>query len=291
MGRPTEDELERILRDNYLSWENDPTGRDRHSTIIAEYNVKHEEVKNKRDGTIIKAETKYKNDLGKLEKDRDEKLDQLKKEVAPKLEKRKNWGSAFRELEALRKARGVGPPSVKAFAPSYHGINATSPPLPFHPRSLDNMSVASSSNTVPLSSGLKRKAAVTPLPSSFTDPPSLRLRNMDDPFIDTPRGPSTEMVVESKSIKNQLVDNSYIFLAANNIWLQRGGLNRMKTMIEDDHFSPKHVRADQTGYFIVFESSVQGDSQAALCFEHFQGKPFNRVPMQLELHRRDRRDR
>jgi hypothetical protein len=197
----------------------------------------------------------------------------------------------------LREARGVGPPKPSDFAPRYQGMNEASPALPSRAQASDNRSVASSFVTAPsslpagLPAGLKRKAPDSPLPSSFTDPPSQRLRGMDDPFIETPRGFNVDMVVESGSIKSQLVDNPYLFLAASNIWLQRGSLQRMKTMVENAHFSPKHIRADETGYFIVFESSVQGDSQAALCLEHFQGKVFNGNQMEMELHRRDRRDR
>jgi len=98
-GRLTEAELERILRDNYLPRENDPTGRDRHTTIMTEYNVKLREVRNKRDEVITKAETKYKKDAAKLSKEKDDKLNELEKEVAPKREKRKNWAIAFKELE------------------------------------------------------------------------------------------------------------------------------------------------------------------------------------------------
>lgn len=53
-------------------------------------------------------------------------------------------------------------------------------------------------------------------------------------------------------------------------------------------FYPKQVRADETRYFIVFECSVQGHSQAASCFERFQGARFRGVPMEMEFNRRAR---
>ena len=99
MSRLTEEELEHILRQNFLPRENDQNGKERHGIILAEYNVKYAEARNKRDVTISKAETKYKNDVAKLQKDKDEKLDKLEQEVAPKLEKRKKWYPAFKELE------------------------------------------------------------------------------------------------------------------------------------------------------------------------------------------------
>lgn len=70
---PTEGELEQILRDNYLTFESDPKGHVRKSTTLAEYSLKFEEAKKKRDATITKAETKFKNDMTKLEKDKQEK--------------------------------------------------------------------------------------------------------------------------------------------------------------------------------------------------------------------------
>ena len=64
---------------------------------------------------------------------------------------------------------------------------------------------------------------------------------MEDPFLDTPRGPGTEMVVESRSIKSQLVDDPYIFLAAANIWLRRGCLESLKSMVENGkHLNISH---------------------------------------------------
>jgi hypothetical protein len=70
---PTEEELKQILRDNYLTFENDPKGQIRKSTTLAEYSLNFEEAKKKRDATITKAETKFKNDMAKLEKDKQEK--------------------------------------------------------------------------------------------------------------------------------------------------------------------------------------------------------------------------
>jgi hypothetical protein len=64
--------------------------------------------------------------------------------------------------------------------------------------------------------------------------------------------------------------------------------NEQVLIITKAQFYPKQVRADETGYFIVFESSVQGDSQAALCFERFQGRKFRDVPMKMEFIQRAR---
>ncbi len=79
----TEAELEQICRDNYLPHESDRGGRVRKTEILAEYNMRSEDAKQKRDVSISKAETKYKNDMAKLDKDREQKLNQLDSEFAP----------------------------------------------------------------------------------------------------------------------------------------------------------------------------------------------------------------
>ena len=164
-----------------------------------------------------------------------------------------------------------------------------SPPLPSRPHpDSDQMSIASSSTAArpPLTSTLKRKASDTTLPSSSTGAPSLRLHESEDPFIDGPRGHRANMMMESEPIRGQLVDNPFIFIPFSSNPFRYGNLHHMKTMIENAHFSPKHIRADRTGYFIIFESCVQGDNHAALCFEHFQGKEFRGRSMKMELNRR-----
>jgi len=191
----------------------------------------------------------------------------------------------------LRAARGVGPPSPRDFAPRNQGFASMSPPLPSRPHpDSDQMSIASSSTAArpPLSSTLKRKASDTTLPSSSTGAPSLRLHDGADPFIDDPRGPRANMMMESESIRGQLADCPFIFIPMSSNPFRYGNLHHMKTMIENAHFSPKHIRADQTGYFIIFESCIQGDNHAALCFEHFQGKEFRGRSMKMELNRRKR---
>jgi hypothetical protein len=94
----SEAELEQICRDNYLPYESGRGGTFRKTEILTEYNMRSEDAKQKRDVSISKAEKKYKNDMAKLDKDIEQKLNQLGDEVAPKLEKQKNWNKAFGQL-------------------------------------------------------------------------------------------------------------------------------------------------------------------------------------------------
>lgn len=111
-----------------------------------------------------------------------------------------------------------------------------SSPLPSRPRpNSDQMSVASSSTSTrsPAFFSLKRKASDTTLASSSTGAPALRVRDREDPFVDPPRGPRADMVVEPEPIRGQLTDNPHIFIPESNIWFRQGNLHRMKTMIEN----------------------------------------------------------
>ncbi len=111
-----------------------------------------------------------------------------------------------------------------------------SPPLPSRSRpNTDSMSVASSSVTAPspVPFSLKRKASDTTLGSSSTNAPALRYRDREDPFVDAPRIPHVGMYVDPEPIREQLVDNPYIFIPATNIWPRRENLHHMRTMIEN----------------------------------------------------------
>jgi SAP domain len=66
----TEEELEQILRDNYVSVKIDPKGKVRKSTILTDFNLSSEEAKKKRDTMINKVKTKYNKDMEKLGQDR-----------------------------------------------------------------------------------------------------------------------------------------------------------------------------------------------------------------------------
>lgn len=115
-----------------------------------------------------------------------------------------------------------------------------SPPLlsRSHPNP-DSMSVASSAATAPspVPSNLKRKASDTTLGSSSTNAPALRYRDREDPFVDAPRAPHAGMDVDPDPIREQLVDNTYIFIPATRIWPGRDNLHHMKTMIENGEYS------------------------------------------------------
>jgi len=50
----------------------------------------------------------------------------------------------------------------------------------------------------------------------------------------------------------------------------------------EDRFRVSRIRGDPEGYYWIFDSE-QGDARAASCYQHFQGRLFHGVPMQLEL--------
>ena len=52
-------------------------------------------------------------------------------------------------------------------------------------------------------------------------------------------------------------------------------------MVESFRFYPEAVRADQTGYFLVFEASEIGEKQSEKCCMHFQNWKFRKQRMHM----------
>jgi len=146
---------------------------------------------------------------------------------------------------------------------------------------LNQISLASSP-TMPASStssGLKRQASNTTMASS-TVAPALRIRDRDDPYLDAPKGPRADTLVEREPIGPKLtrhMHDPYIYVSCPRIRISGENIHHMKTMVSGAGFTP-NVRADETGYFLIFES----EKQVELCFDHFRG-----MPMAMEFRKRD----
>jgi hypothetical protein len=92
------EQLERICREHYMPWIPDVTGEERKTVIAAEYTTKAEELTKKRDAAISRAHTKHKTEMAKLDKEKEEKLEQLERDVAPWKKNNKWWKPAFQRL-------------------------------------------------------------------------------------------------------------------------------------------------------------------------------------------------
>jgi hypothetical protein len=95
-------------------------------------------------------------------------------------------------------------------------------------------------------------------------------------------GPSD--VIENTLIKPQLNNKPYIFLSANQDGVQADRIKHV--MGKFRNFAPTAVRADRTGYYIIFEDSEQGNKDALGGFEAFNGSFFFHVEIDLELVKR-----
>jgi hypothetical protein len=89
-----EEQPERICREHYMPWIPDVKGDERKTVIAAEYTTKAEELTKKRDAAISRVHTQYKNEMAKLDKDKEEKLEHLERDVAPWKENNKWWKPA-----------------------------------------------------------------------------------------------------------------------------------------------------------------------------------------------------
>jgi len=162
---------------------------------------------------------------------------------------------------------------------------ASSLPTRLNPN-LNQISLASSP-TMPASStssSLKHQASNTTIASS-TVAPALRIRDRDDPYLAAPSGPRADTLVEREPIGPKLtrqMHDPYIFVSCPRIRIPGENIHHRKTMVSGQGFTP-NVRADETGYFLIFES----EKQAELCFDHFSRRLFRGMLMAMEFRKRD----
>jgi Histone lysine methyltransferase SET associated len=164
---------------------------------------------------------------------------------------------------------------------------ASSPPTRLNLNS--NTFSLTSTPTTPtssISSGLKRQASNTAMASSSTIAPALRARDRDDPYLDAPIGPRADRLVEREPIRPQLANDPHIFILGGEIRVSGENIHHMQAMLSSARFSPT-VRADRTGFFLIFRHSAEGEREAADCFHRFNGRQFTGIPMEMELRRRD----
>lgn len=57
----------------------------------------------------------------------------------------------------------------------------------------------------------------------------------------------------------------------------------MREMVEHFEFYPEAVRADKTGYFLIFESSEKGEEMGVACVKHFKKWKFRGQHMYMSF--------
>jgi hypothetical protein len=99
----------------------------------------------------------------------------------------------------------------------------------------------------------------------------------------TPPRPTVDPIIEPEEILPQLKHHAFAFISAQNLPLRAYDIPHLKVMVEQKMFFPKAVKADRTGYFIVFESNHNADKLARECVETFKDWSFRRIKMHIKL--------
>ncbi|KAF8851570.1 hypothetical protein BDZ45DRAFT_808206 [Acephala macrosclerotiorum] len=249
-----EAKLEVICRENYVP--KDIEGR--RATIQAEFSLKVDELKKKRDAAIAKIEGKHKTEFTSLEKESNIKTEALEAELRTYGSRKHAFSHAYTQLKSLRASRGLSShpndfaPDASPYLPAPHNAPA---------------SKAESSATVKPSpaSTLKSKAiGVVPTAPASSEPNE---RPHEDPASDreisitlpvrpmadrAPRGPGS--VIEDTPIRPQLDGKPYVFLSA-----------------ADADCKFKEIRVDITGFYMIFHSDYMGKSDAEMCYRLVNG--------------------
>lgn len=266
-----EAKLEVICRENYVP--KDIEGR--RATIQAEFNLKVDELKKKRDAAITKIEGKHKTEFTSLEKESDIKTEALEAELRTYGSRKHAFGHAYTQLKSLRASRGLSShpndfaPDASPYLPAPHNAPA---------------SKAESSATVKPSpaSTLKRKAiGVVPTAPASSEPNE---RPHEDPASDreisitlpvrpmadrAPRGPGS--VIEDTPIRSKLDGKPYVFLSAADADVRGSSIIHLKNLLTKNECKFKEVRVDITGFYMIFHSDYMGKSDAEMCYRLLNG--------------------
>ena len=166
--------------------------------------------------------------------------------------------------------------------PSFAAISATTmpPTSVLTSRKTEEPVTSSVKKSIPASTVLGRIPART---ATEATPKSTPTHPVQTPLRRTPPRPVADPIIEPEEILPQLKHHAFAFISASHISLRAYEIPHIKDMLEQEKFFPLAVRADRTGYFIVFESSYVGDKLAKECVKTFKDWSFRKVKMHMQL--------
>lgn len=85
--------------------------------------------------------------------------------------------------------------------------------------------------------------------------------------------------IETDPIRPKLTAYPFCFVSAWNVDVKEENLKLMRKMVEAFNFYPEALRADKTGYFLIFEASDKGERMAEECGIHFKKWKFRKQHM------------
>ncbi|KAL2191390.1 SET1-like protein [Thermothelomyces heterothallicus CBS 203.75] len=94
--------------------------------------------------------------------------------------------------------------------------------------------------------------------------------------------PRLDTIIETEPIANQLKHDPYIFVAHEHVPVMPTTVAHMKRRLKTFMF--EDIRADRTGYYIIFRDSGFGRSEAERCFRSANHTTFFTYTMVMDLH-------
>ncbi|KAL1304848.1 hypothetical protein AAFC00_003773 [Neodothiora populina] len=101
----------------------------------------------------------------------------------------------------------------------------------------------------------------------------------DGPKVAAPR-PSVPSGVESELVLSNIKRKPYLFISEKNVPVLSTTIPHLKKRLKA--FDWREVRADKTGYYIIFEDSKRGEDEAVRCFKEMNGGAMFTYKMTME---------
>jgi hypothetical protein len=86
--------------------------------------------------------------------------------------------------------------------------------------------------------------------------------------------------------KNPIVlkDKPFLYISSWEIAVEEENIRNFRKMVETFNFFPT-VRADDTGYFFIFDDTPEGDRLAEDCYDRLKGWRFRKQRMNMKLYK------
>ncbi|KAH8664307.1 hypothetical protein BX600DRAFT_512355 [Xylariales sp. PMI_506] len=127
--------------------------------------------------------------------------------------------------------------------------------------------------------GFARPPPTAPRGPAAHRPPTVAASGASSPFTVPPRPRS--LLVEPQGVSAQLKTEPYIFVADSSVPVMAATISHMKKRLKS--FAIDDIRADRTGYYIIFANTTLGREEAYRCHRSADGSAFFTYTMRMKL--------
>ncbi|KAI0012836.1 histone H3-K4 methyltransferase Set1 [Xylariaceae sp. FL0662B] len=152
----------------------------------------------------------------------------------------------------------------------------------------DREEAARAAATPPVPTGPRLKpteGVVGPPPTAPRGPAAERQRPVSTPESSWPlptKPKAYGMTIEPQPVSTTLKGEPYVFVADANVPVMVTTIPHMKKRLKSFQFDD--IRADRTGYYIIFPNNTNGRDEAYRCFRSADGSAFFTYTMVMKLH-------